>query len=194
VGKVGRRPGPSQSREQILQAARDLFAERGYTGTTVRAIAAAAEVQPGLLHHYFGSKQQLYREALDLSVDPWDVLTKLLQDTPRGQFAEALVRQFVASWRDPLLGPRLRARARQTYGEPGGTRMTQVHLDTVLIPRFARALQIPEANVAAALSHVIGLTLLDTVIGVQQLRDLSDNDLVALVEPAISRYLTPPPR
>jgi AcrR family transcriptional regulator len=189
---VGRRPGPSQSREQIIQAARDLFAERGYTRTTVRAVAAAAEVQPGLLHHFFGSKEQLYREALDLSVDPWEVLTMLLDDTPREQFAEALVRQFVTSWRDPVLGPRLRARARETYGDANATSMTRTHLDTVLVPHFASALKIPEANVAAALSHLIGLTLLDTMIGVNQLRRLDDEDLIALVEPAVSRYITPP--
>jgi AcrR family transcriptional regulator len=190
VGKAGRRPGPSQTREQILRAARDLFAERGYTGTTVRSVAAAAEVQPGLLHHYFGSKQQLYREALDLTVDPWEVLTHLLDNTTRDRLPEALVRQFVTTWRDPALGPRLRARARQTYGDPEGTSMTRVHLETVLIPRFANALQIPEANVAAALSHLLGLTLLDTLVRVRQLDHLSDDELIALIEPAISRYLT----
>jgi AcrR family transcriptional regulator len=191
MGQVGRRPGPSHSREQILQAARDLFAEHGYTRTTVRAVAAAAEVQPGLLHHFFGSKEQLYREALDLSVDPWEVLTRLLDETPRDQFAEALVRQFVTSWRDPVLGPQLRARARETYGDANATSMTRTHLDTVLVPRFASALNVPEANVAAALSQLIGLTLLDTLIGVNQLRRLDDDDLVALVGPAVSQYIQP---
>jgi AcrR family transcriptional regulator len=194
MGKVGRRRGPSQSREHILECARELFAERGYTGATMRAVAAAAGVQPGLLHHFFGSKEQLYREALDLSVDPWEVLARLIDDTPRAELAEALVRQFVTSWRDPGLGPQLRARARQSYAEPNGTKMTQVHLETMLIPRFAGALDIPPANVAAAISHLAGLTLLDTVIGIQQLRELSEDDLVALVEPAVSRYLNPPPR
>jgi AcrR family transcriptional regulator len=154
-------------------------------------VATAANVQPGLLHHFFGSKEQLYREALDLTVDPWEVLTRLLDETPRDQFPEALVRQFVTTWRDPEVGPRLRARARQAYGEADGTSMTRTHLDTVLVPRFASALRVPEANVAAALSHLIGLTLLDTLIGVNQLRGLDDDDLIALVEPSVSRYLTP---
>ena len=191
MAKAGRRPGPSQTREQIIRAAREQFAERGYTHTTLRSVAAAAQVHPGLLHHYFGSKQQLYRDALDLSVDPWEVLTRLLDDTPREQFPEALARQFVCTWRDPVLGPRLQARARQTYGDPDGTNITRTHLETVLIPRFARALDVPEANVAAALSHLIGLTLLDTLLGVSQLNDLSDDDLVALIRPAISLYITP---
>lgn len=192
MAKAGRRPGPSLTREQILRAARELFAKRGYARTTVRAVAAAAAVNQGLVHHYFGSKEQLYREALDLSVDPWEVLTKLLDDTPRDQLPEALVRQFVTSWRDPLLGIRLQARARQTYGDPDGTAMARAHLQTVLIPRFANALQVSQAAMAAALSHLVGLTLLDTLIGVGQLSDLSDDELVALAEPAIRGYLTPP--
>jgi AcrR family transcriptional regulator len=151
-------------------------------------VAAAAHVHPGLLHHYFGSKNELYRQALDLSVDPWEVLTRLLDDTPREQFPEALVRQFVCTWRDPVLGPRLQA---QTYGDPDGTNITRTHLETVLIPRFAQALDVPEANVAAALSHLIGLTLVDTVIELEQLNRLADEDLIHLVEPAVRRYLLP---
>jgi AcrR family transcriptional regulator len=192
VAKAGRRPGPSQTRDQILEAARGLFADRGYDRTTIRSVAAAAGVNQGLVHHYFGSKQQLYREALDLTVDPWEVLTRLLDDTPRDRFAAALVRQFISSWRDPVLGPQLRARARQAYADPDATSLTRAHLETVLIPRFADALQVPAANVAAALSHLIGLTLLDTVVAVGQLSRLSDDDLITLAEPAISRYLTPP--
>lgn len=140
---------------------------------------------------YFGSKQQLYREALHLTVDPWEVLTRLLEDTPRDDFAGALVRQFVSTWRDPTLGPQLRARARQAHGDPDATSLTRAHLETVLIPRFADALQVPDANVAAALSLLVGLTLLDTVVAVEQLSQLSDDDLIALAEPAISRYLAP---
>jgi len=191
MAKAGRRPGPSQTREQIIRAAREQFAERGYTRTTLRSVAAAAQVHPGLLHHYFGTKQQLYRDALDLPVDPWEVLTRLLTGTPRDQFADALARQFVSTWRDPIAGARLRAMARRTYGDADATSMARAHLETVLIPRFASALDVPEANVAAALSHLIGLTLLDTLIGVDQLTSLSDEDLVALIAPAISRYLTP---
>jgi AcrR family transcriptional regulator len=191
MAKPGRRPGSSQTREQILQAAREQFADRGYTHTTLRSVAAAAQVHPGLLHHYFGSKQQLYRDALDLPVDPWEVLTRLLTGTPRDQLAAALVRQFVSTWRDPATGPSLRAMARQTYSNPDATSMTRAHVATVLIPRFASALGVPEANVAAALSHLIGLTLLDTLVGVGQLTSLTDDDLVTLIAPAISHYLTP---
>ena len=111
------------------------------------------------------------------------MLTRLLIDTPRDQLADTLVRQFISTWRDPASGARLRAMARRTYGDPDETSMARAHLATVLIPRFASALDVPEANVAAALSHLIGLTLLDALVGVGQLSNLSDDDLAALVEP-----------
>ena len=70
--------------------------------------------------------------------------------------------------------------------------MTRSHTETVLIPRFAGALGVPEVNVAAALSHLIGLALADTVLGIRQLSHATEDDLVALVGPVISEYLTPP--
>jgi AcrR family transcriptional regulator len=192
MAKPGRRPGPSRTREQILQAAREQFADRGYTAATLRSVAEAAQVHPALLHHYFRTKQQLYRDALGLPFDLWEVLTRLLAQTPTDQLPGALTRHFVSTWRDPVAGPRLRAMARSTYGDPDGTTMARSHTETVLIPRFAGALGVPEINVAAALSHLIGLTLADTILGIGQLRHASEDDLVALVGPVISHYLTPP--
>ena len=56
---AGRRPGPSTTADEVLTAALRLFAERGFTATTIRAIAAAAGVNPALVYHHFGDKQRL---------------------------------------------------------------------------------------------------------------------------------------
>src|SRR5436309_1453926 len=55
----------SSSREDILRAARKLFAERGYQGATVRAIAAEAGVDAALVVHFFGTKATLLGPAPD---------------------------------------------------------------------------------------------------------------------------------
>ena len=144
-----------------------------------------------MLHHYFGTKQALYGEALDLPVDPWEVLSRLLSDTPRDELPAALVRHFVSTWRDVESGARLRARTRQTFGEADQTDMVRTHWESVLIPRFAQALDVPEINVAAALSHLVGLTLADTILAVRQLNSATEDDLVNLVTPALALYLTP---
>ena len=56
-------PGPRDDRGvlagRILTAAREAFAQTGYAGTTMRAVARAADVDPALVYHYFGSKEAL---------------------------------------------------------------------------------------------------------------------------------------
>ena len=72
---VGRRwtlLGPEARREQILETAQGLFEERGYDGVSMSDVATAAQVTRGLVHHYFGSKRELYVE----------VVRSLLGDVP----------------------------------------------------------------------------------------------------------------
>ena len=74
----GRRPGSPDPRAAILAAARELFAHRGFSGTTVRAVAGQAGVDPALVHHYFGTKTDLFVAALELPVDPRQVIAPIL--------------------------------------------------------------------------------------------------------------------
>ncbi len=83
-GRTGRRPGAGDTREDILVAAREVFAERGYDGATVRRRGRAlAGVDPALLYHYFGSKQQLFVAAMELPYDWQQVLPALLDGAAR---------------------------------------------------------------------------------------------------------------
>ncbi|TMB75295.1 MAG: TetR/AcrR family transcriptional regulator [Chloroflexi bacterium] len=59
---AGRRLGAQATRDSILQAARSLFAERGFAGTTIEAIAAQAEVAPQTVYAAFGSKAAIAKE------------------------------------------------------------------------------------------------------------------------------------
>ncbi|MET9922549.1 TetR family transcriptional regulator [Streptomyces sp. NPDC059605] len=60
----GRPRGNPPTREAIVPAARALFLERGYRGTTVRAVAAVAGVDPALISYHFGSKKGLFAEVM----------------------------------------------------------------------------------------------------------------------------------
>ena len=55
---------------RILDAATRSFFDLGYERTTIRAVAAAAEVDAGLVMHYFGSKQELFRRVIDAAPVP----------------------------------------------------------------------------------------------------------------------------
>src|SRR3954465_14619637 len=69
-GRTGRRPGPSTTRAEILAAARECFAKRGYDATSLRAIAAEARVDPALGRRFFGSKEGVLMAALTATFRP----------------------------------------------------------------------------------------------------------------------------
>ncbi|MEE6261604.1 TetR/AcrR family transcriptional regulator [Plantactinospora sonchi] len=58
-----------QTEENILAAARQMFAELGYDRTTIRAVAKVAGVDAGLVMHYFGTKDELFSRAATLPAD-----------------------------------------------------------------------------------------------------------------------------
>src|SRR5260370_38533039 len=97
--RAGRRPGANQTRDAILQAARRRFAESGYDRPTIRAIAAEAGVAPGLVRHFFGSKQRLFALAVQTQPDPAQVAATLAAGDAAK--AGAPVARFIIGMLDP---------------------------------------------------------------------------------------------
>ncbi len=73
VRAVGRRPGNADTRGEIIEAAKRVFAAKGYDGTSLRAVAREAGVDPALVHHYFDGKASLFVAAMALPFDPREV-------------------------------------------------------------------------------------------------------------------------
>lgn len=61
---MGRPSKREERRSQILQAFASVLADHGYAGATVSAVAEAADVRPGLVHHYFRDKQEMLEALL----------------------------------------------------------------------------------------------------------------------------------
>src|SRR4051795_7094747 len=80
----GRRPAGADTRAAIAAAARRRFAEVGYPRTTMRAIAADAGVDPRLITHFFGSKQELFVTVVELPFEPEPTFEALLADRGEG--------------------------------------------------------------------------------------------------------------
>ena len=139
MAQVGRRPGATSSAEDVLRAARTLFAEHGYRATTVRAIAAAAGVTPAMVHHFFGSKQAVFLASIRMPVDPARILDELLAG-PRDEFAARLVRTFVAAWGDDVAGPALRSMLRAALTDEEQAAGLRTFASSVLVPRAAAGL------------------------------------------------------
>lgn len=85
------------TRRAILGAARRLFAERGYPGTTITAIAADADVAVPTVYKHFGTKRRLLLDLIDAAINvrvPSQLATVVAKETPRSRVA-ALARMCV---------------------------------------------------------------------------------------------------
>ena len=194
MARLGRRPdGGPDTREAILAAARDLFAVNGFDRTTIRAVATRAGVDPALVHHYFGTKDQLLAASLDLPMDPVAVLGDLADD-PEHAGAE-LVRRVLGLWEgDPETRRRLIALMR--------TGLSHDHAAALLRDLFGRTILLvlqgfvagdrPELRAALAGTQMGGLILGRYLVGVPAVANASVDELVAAVGPTVQRYLTGP--
>jgi AcrR family transcriptional regulator len=186
----GRRPGAPDTRAAILDAARTSFAERGFAGTTMRGVASSAGVDSALIHHYFGTKDDLFVAAMELPLDPRQVLGPALEGPPDGA-GERLVRAFLSIWDDPAVSPVLIAVVRSAM-EPGGERLlTQGFVPVVLLPiGQALAVDRPEVRMPLVISQMAGLILTRYVIGLEPIASMSGDEVVATYAPVVQHYLT----
>lgn len=190
MAHAGRRPGPTRTKTAILAAARTQFADRGYAGTTMRSVAAAAAVNPALIHHYFGTKDQLFLAALQMPINPAEAIVQLLAAGRRSEFPERLVRYFITTWRDPIIGPALQAVLRRAVGDEDSAAQLRSLAENALLTQVAGSLGVPKLQIATAISHLLGLALGATILHIEPLASASEDELVDLVAPAIRRYLT----
>jgi AcrR family transcriptional regulator len=188
---TGRRPGDSGARGEILAAARAEFAQGGYDGATIRGIAARAGVDPALVHHYFGAKEQLFETALELPISPATLLPALLADD-RERIGEQVVRRFLTAWEDPANRPMFMAMLRSIVSNEQAAELVRRLLVKEVFAPLATALGVPDAELRATLagSQFIGLALMRYVGRVEPLASADLETVAVAVGPSIQRYLT----
>lgn len=186
----GRRPGAPDTRAAVLAAARAAFAAKGFGGTTIRAIAADAEVDPALVHHYFGTKDDLFLAAMELPVDPREVIARVV-DGPVEEAAERFLRAFLSVWDAPDLQPALLAVARGVMDPTAHRLLSEGFLPVVIQPvGVALGIDRPEHRMALVASQVMGLILVRYVMRIEPVASLTGEQVVATYAPTIQRYLT----
>ena len=190
-GHTGRRPGDSGAHDAILLAARLEFGESGYDGATIRAIAARAVVDPALVHHYFGSKEQLFEAAVELSVSPAAFLPAILAGD-RERLGEQIVERFLTVWEEPHNRPVFMAMLRSVISNEQAADLVRRLLVKEVFGPLAVALGVPDAELRATLagSQFIGLALLRYVGRVEPLASADVGTVAVAVGPTIQRYLT----
>jgi len=188
----GRRPGSPDTRAAILDAARALFATGGMSGTSVRAVAARAGVDPALVHHYFGTKDELFVAALQLPVDFREVIGPVAALGPDGA-AERLLRVFLSVWDDPELQLPLLALAR-SLTDPSSKELMRDGFLKVVIGPLGAALGIdePDRRMPVVASQMMGLIFMRYLLQVEPIASMPAEEVVATYAPTIQRYLTGP--
>ncbi len=186
----GRRPGAPDTRAEVLAAARTSFGELGFRGTTIRSVAAAAGVDPALVHHYFGTKDDLFVAALEIPVDPREVMAPVVAAGPDGA-GERLLRAFLGVWDDPDVQPGLLALARSLLGDDSGPMVRDAFLPIVVGPVLAQLVaDRPEERIPLVASQIIGLVVTRYVIALPAMAQAPAEDLVARIGPVLQHYLT----
>ncbi|MGW6540763.1 TetR/AcrR family transcriptional regulator [Streptomyces sp. NPDC055051] len=182
--------GPG-ARERILAAARAQFAERGYDKTSVRGIAKAAGVDPALVHHYFGTKDEVFAASIEVSFEPALVVPAII-DGPREEVGERLARFFIGIWENPATRAPLLAVIRSAVTHEAAAKVLRSFVLRRLLERVAADLAVPDPKFRAELaaSQMIGIVILRYVIQVEPLASAAPERIVAEVAPTLQRYLT----
>jgi len=189
--RTGRRPGTSSSREDILRAARKLFAERGYEDATMRAIAAEAGVDAALVVHFFGNKATLLGEAIDWPFDPEVEMPKLLVDGRR-EVGRKIVALVVRTWDEAGTRHPILTLLRAASTEPKAADMLAAFLRARLFAPLMERLGAdqPELRTSLAASQLVGLGFARHVLHIEPLASARPADLVDWYGPTLQRYLT----
>ena len=185
----GRRPGSVDTRGEILAAARAEFAAKGYDAASVRGIARQADVDPALVHHYFGTKEKVFVAAMALPFDPAERLPQVLAGDP-AQLGERLVRMFLGIWAEPDFRTPMLGMVRSAFtGEQGATLLREF-VGSALLARVAQAAgPVDPLRVQTAAAQMVGVVILRHVVRLEPLASADVEEIVALVAPTVQRYL-----
>lgn len=190
MSRTGRRPGSPDTRQAILAVARRMFATSGYEAASLRGIATEADVDPALLIHYFGSKQDLFVAAAGLPAG----LTELLADLaerPLPEFARSLVRTYLQFIDSDSSRNAILALVRSAVSNEQAATMLRELLTVELLSVLVRLTDHADARLRASLvaAQLVGIAMLRHVVRAEPVATASPDEIVTLVAPVVERYL-----
>jgi AcrR family transcriptional regulator len=187
--RPGRRPGSADTRGEILAAARRVFAEKGFDKATVRGIAREANVDPALVHHYFETKEGMFAAAMELPINPQQILPVLLEG-PREEVGERLVRLLLRLTAEEKTRAPMLALLRSAVSNEQAVGMIREFFTSALIFQVADRLGVPHLRIEAAFAQMLGVVMARYVLKLEPLASASHDELVEILAPTIQRYFT----
>ena len=190
--RTGRRSGATQTRDQIAAAARTQFADVGFERATFRSIAAAAAVDPSLIVHFYGSKEDLFREVMQLPEAVSDALVRIAE-APREQVGRRFAELIIGVLENPATRPIVLGRIRCASSHPIAAALVR---ETVTrdLARLTGAIGADRPDERAVLvgAHVVGIALARYIVLLEPLASLPVPAVVDLVAPTFQGYLAGP--
>lgn len=181
-----RRPSSDETKERIAEAARRLFAERGFERTTIRAVATEAAIDPSMVMRYFGSKDGLFA-----AVSAFDLGLPRIADLPRDEIGKRLVQHFIQRWEgDPDNGLVILLRAASS-NEDARNRIREVVRGQVQLLVSEVVEDEREAALRAELvaSQILGLALCRFILELPLLSSIGPEALADCVGPVLQEHI-----
>jgi len=182
------------TRERILDAAREEFSERGYEKTSVRGIAKAAGVDPALVHHYFGTKEQVFEAAVEVALVPALKARDTVLVAPLDDVGERMTRFLFGLWENPATRKPLLAVVRSAVTNEVAAAVFRRLVASQLLRRIAGEIDAPDAELRAELAaaQLVGIAMMRYVIKIEPIASADLERIVARVAPVVQGHLTGP--
>ncbi|MBF8175179.1 TetR family transcriptional regulator [Streptomyces olivaceus] len=182
------------TRDRILTTAREEFSERGYEKTSVRGIAKAAGVDPALVHHYFGTKEQVFAAAVEVAFAPALEAPGAIADGPLAGVGERLTRFILGVWENPATRTPLLAILRSAVNNETAAAVFRRLIADQVLHRIAAQLDLPDAElrVELAAAQLVGCAMLRYVVKLEPLASADAEQIVARLAPVVQGHLTGP--
>ncbi|MCV7260929.1 TetR/AcrR family transcriptional regulator [Mycobacterium shimoidei] len=191
IKRPGRPRGASDARERILASARELFARNGFDKTSIRAVAAAANVDSALVHHYYGTKEQLFTAAIRIPIDPMTILGPL-RETPVEELGYKLPSLLLPLW-DSELGTAVIATFRSLLSGADVGLVRAFMREVVIEEIAARVDNPPGAGIIRAefvASQIAGVVMARYILELEPFASLPPEQIAQTIAPNLQRYLT----
>lgn len=194
------RPSRTQSadapatRDRILAAAREEFSERGYDKTSVRGIAKAAGVDSALVHHYFGTKEQVFEAAVEVAFSPALKVRDVVLEGPLDEVGERMTRVIFGLWENPVTRTPLLAIVRSAVNNETAAAVFRRLVAAQLMRRIAGRLDVPDAELRTELAaaQLVGVAMMRYVIKIEPLASADPEQVIARIAPVVQGHLTGP--
>jgi AcrR family transcriptional regulator len=168
-----------------------LFARNGIDKTSIRAIAADAGVDPALVHHYFGTKTQLFASAIHIPIDPMQVIGPM-RETPVEELGHTLPSILLSLW-DSELGSGFIAMLRSILAGDQVSLIRSFLQEVIAVEVGSRVDNPPgsgRVRVQFVASQLLGVVMARYILELDPFKSLPIEQIAETIAPNLQRYLT----